>query len=282
MEAAERKSYLSDLGDEQWEIIDPHIPKYKSGRPPKVKHREVINAINYVLKTGCQWRMLPHDFGIKWTVVYDWFRRWRDTGVWRRIHDALLAPTRAALGKKDPEPSATIIDSQTIKGTETTENAGYDAGKKTKGRKRHLVVDTLGLIVALVVTSADVTDAKGAEQCLRQPNIRNNRRLKVIFADQGYHRHELYDFIKREQAGYRLEIVKKKDGEVGFKILAKRWIVERTNSWMRSARRLGKDYERLERSSESLIYFRCTTLMLNRIVKAGKRNAEQPGQPSVA
>lgn len=128
-----RLSYQSDLTDEQWNLIEPLIPRFTTGRQPKVHFRELLNAIFYVLKAGCRWRMVPHDFGIKWTVVYDWFRRWRDNGTWDRIHGALLAPTRKALGKEHEQPSAAIIDSQTIKGAETAEKSDYDAGKKTKG-----------------------------------------------------------------------------------------------------------------------------------------------------
>lgn len=282
MERTTRAAYPSDLTDEQWHLLEPLLPLYKSGRPPKVNRREVLNSISYVLESGCQWRMLPHDFGIKWTVAYDWFRRWRLTGAWQRIHDALRAPTRRALGKEHDDPSATIIDSQTIKGAETTEQSGYDGGKKTKGRKRHLVVDTLGLIVALVVTSAATTDAKGAEQCLQQPAIRQNQRLKVVFADQNYHRYDLYDFLQQMKVSFRLEIVKKKEEQEGFHLLAKRWIVERTNSWLRAARRLAKDYERREDSSEALIYFRGIRLMTKRILKNRPTNTSLPSVPTLA
>lgn len=265
MDSITRLSYPSDLTDDQWDIVEPLIPRFTCGRQPKVNFRELLNAIFYVLKAGCQWRMVPHDFGIRWTVVYDWFRRWRDNGTWERIHDGLLSVARVALGKEHEKPSAGIIDSQTIKGAETTENSAFDKGKLTKGRKRHLVVDTLGLIWAVVITSAGVQDSEAAEKCFQEPNIRNNERLKIVFADQGYHRYKLYDYLKNTGAKFELEIVRKKEDQVGFQVLPKRWIVERTNSWIRGARRLAKDYERKESSSRSLIHIRAINLMTKRI-----------------
>lgn len=282
MAGSKRAPYPSDLTDEQWLLLEPLLPIYQSGRPPKTDRREVLNSISYVLESGCQWRMLPHDFGIKWTVAYDWFRRWRLNGTWQRIHDALRAPTRAALGHEHDEPSVVIIDSQTVKGAETTNESGYDGGKKTKGRKRHLAVDTCGLIVALVVTSAAVTDARGAEQCFAQAAICDNERLEVVYADQAYHRHALYEYLRQSEAHFRLEIVQRQPNQEGFEVAEKRWIVERTNSWIRRARRLAKDYERRVDSSESMIYLRGIRLMTKRIINTRSVKPNSPNLPKVA
>ena len=262
-----RHPYSTDLTDDQWDLIRPFLPEaVYARRPLKTDRREVVNAILYLLKTGCQWRMLPHDFGIPWRTVYEYFARYTRDGVWERLQQALIAPTRVACGR-DPEPSLGIIDSQTVKGAETTDGSGYDGGKQIRGRKRHLVVDVLGLILVLHVTAADVTDAKAAEAVFRHPRLAGSERLKVVLADQGYHRHALYGAMERADYGFELQIAKGLGTGHGFQVIPKRWIVERTNSWVRGVRRLAKDYERRIDSAKSFIYLRSSILMANQIIR---------------
>ena len=256
-------NYSTDLTDTQWEIIAAMLPPPDtSGRPPKTNLRHAINAMFYRLKTGCQWSMLPRDFGIPSRTVLFWFAKFARRGVWQSIQEALVGPTRLACGRAT-EPELLIIDSQTVKSAETAANTGYDGGKKLKGRKRHVVVDVLGLVIAVVVTSAGVSDAKGAEAVLDQRIIRDNPRLKAVLADFGYRRDELDAFLAKRQVRYRLEISSRPKGP-GFVVIRQRWIVERTHSWLRSCRLLARDYERYEYSSLANTYMRSVLLTLNK------------------
>lgn len=258
-----RVHYRTDLTDKQWQIVKKFIPKQKKG-PKQICRRRILNAIWYLVRTGCQWRNLPRSFP-KWKTVYNVFWHWRNDGTWQHIHDTLCRLVRKKQGKKST-PSVGIIDSQSIDTTEVGgKERGYDAAKNVKGRKRHIMVDTLGLIMAVVIHAADIQDQHGAKLVIAALGDRF-KRLLVIFADAAYKRCGLPDWIMKG-FGWILQPVLKPVGVKGWVILPKRWIVERTFAWINKFRRNSKDYERNPASSKAMIHIAMTIRMLRLLEK---------------
>jgi putative transposase len=253
--------YPTDLTDRQWDCIKDLIPAAKpGGRPRSLQMRAVINAILYIVVSGCQWRLLPREYPA-WQSVYTYFQQWRDDGTWQRIHDTLRAQVRQRAGRHK-HPTAGALDSQSVKTTPMGGERGYDAGKKVNGRKRHLLVDTLGLLLMVVVTSAAVSDPAGAKQLLKRLTGAC-KKLRRIWVDGTYRGH-LLEWVLLH-CRFVLQPVLRSEGQKGFVVLPRRWVVERTFAWLTQCRRLSKDYERLTVSSEAMIYIAMTRLMVRRL-----------------
>jgi transposase len=264
--------YPSDLTDEQWALIEPMVPVKPGGRPAKHPRRRIVEAILYLNRTGCSWRQLPHDFP-PWETVYWYFERWSAEGTTDRIHDALRAATRDRAGR-DPMASAGIVDAQSVKGADTVaaDSRGYDAGKKTNGRKRHIVTDTLGLLVVVLVTAASVQDRDGGRLVLNRARM-TMPSIVLVWADGGY-AGKLVAFAQ-QYLRMVVEIVKKPEGQRTFEVLPRRWVVERTLSWISRCRRLSKDYERLPEHAEAMVKWSMIGLMTRRLAPAPGRKPWQ-------
>jgi transposase len=255
--------YPSDLSDEQWALIEPRLPPaLPGGRHREVDLRAVVDAILYVLRTGCQWRYLPKDFPPK-STVWGYFDQWRKDGTIDRIHDALRTKARAQEKPYWPRTSASV-DSQSVDTTSGGEHRGRDNAKNVDGRKRHIVVDSMGLLLAVLVTAADVDDARAARELFARLEGQPVSRVRVMYADSKYHNHDLYAWVS-DNARWELSIVRRPEGSVGWVKLPIRWTVERTFAWLGKCRRLSKDREKSALSSEAFIKMAMIHLMLNRL-----------------
>jgi len=261
------QKYLTDLTDTQWHLVGPLLPpptwqRGGRGRPP-CDRRRVVNGIVYMTKAGCPWRMLPHEYG-PWQSVYGYFRQWRRQGIWSSVLDTLTRKERQRQGRK-PTPSAGCVDSQSIKTATQGKTKGYDGGKKINGRKRHILVDTLGLLMGVQVTAADQGDREGLMAVLTAYFVTGVQRLKKLWVDGGYSGEPLKAWVAGLKATHKIDLeVVQRQGK-GFAVLPRRWVVERTFAWVLNYRRHAKDYEVLTEHSEALIQIAMIHLVLKRL-----------------
>jgi transposase len=254
--------YDSSLTDGQWQLLEPMLPKPgKTGRPP-IHRRKIIDAILYIVKGGVQWRLLPSDFPC-WKTVYHIFRKWTVDNTWESLNGRLRAQVREQEGKRC-RPTAAILDSQSVKSDSHGGKVGYDAGKKIKGRKRHILVDTLGLLLGIVVTPADSTERDGA-QALLQRTLAVFTWLRLLWVDGGYTGPAFAQWVRNLRSKLEVEVVKRSDDASGFQVLPRRWVVERTFGWFMRHRRLVRDYERSEASAEAWAYIAMIRIQLRRL-----------------
>jgi len=254
--------YPSDLTDEQWFLVEKMIPGTSGGRPRKTSMRDVLDAIFYLLRTGCQWRFLPKNFPAK-STIWGYFDRWRHDGTLERIHDTLRDRVRKQEKPGQPRHTASI-DSQSVDTSSGGEARGRDNAKNVNGRKRHIVVDSMGLLLAVVVTAANVDDAAAAPAALEQLAGQPLGKMRLVYADQKYHNGALYGWVV-DNGWYTLEIVRRPEGAKGWVTLPIRWMVERTFAWLTKYRRLSVDREKSVRSAEAMIRLAMIHLMLNRL-----------------
>lgn len=266
-----RQPYPSDMTDAQWELLADLFPEAKTGRPREVSIPDVVDAIFYVNRTGVQWRYLPHDYP-RWDVVYSYFRKWGKDGTWDKVQRVLREGVRQTAGR-EATPSLACVDSQSVKGTECGGDHGIDGHKKINGVKRHILVDTMGLLLAVVVTAASVTDAKAAREVFQRATAEGLPRLAKVLGDHVYGNEGLPGWTA-DNTTFRLEITVKdptpqEPGKKKFKVIKWRWVVERTFAWLGRYRRNSRDYEKLSQTSESMLMISGIQLMLRRLKPRG-------------
>lgn len=266
-----RQPYPSDMTDAQWELLADLFPEAKTGRPREVSIPDVVDAIFYVNRTGVQWRYLPHDYP-RWDVVYSYFRKWGKDGTWDKVQRVLREGVRQTAGR-EATPSLACVDSQSVKGTECGGDHGIDGHKKINGVKRHILVDTMGLLLAVVVTAASVTDAKAAREVFQRATAEGLPRLAKVLGDHVYGNEGLPEWTA-DNTTFRLEITVKdptpqEPGKKKFKVIKWRWVVERTFAWLGRYRRNSRDYEKLSQTSESILMISGIQLMLRRLKPRG-------------